>query len=485
MYEIKQSTAITVPVFAHDVNGDAVAGKVDGDFTKRISKNGGAFAAMTVAITEMENGWYSVPLSSAHTDTLGVLSITFTAGGVKQINLQFRVAARITDDLAFPATSGRSMVVDAAGLVDANTVKLGPTGAGTAQTAKDVGLAVPAAAAGASGGLLISGANAGTTTLGALTITGATTHTGNVVLSDGLTISAPSTLNRAGLDIIGNGTGAAIKLAAGATGKGIAITTTAGDGLSILPTGGHGIVATANGTNMHGAVITGGTAGVSDGMKLVAGTGGVDLRANQTGNLTGNVSGSVGSVTGAVGSVTGAVGSVTGAVGSVTANVNAVLTNGAHGGAAATLQLGGAGGLTGNITGNLTGSVGSVTGAVGSVTGSVGSVTGAVGSVTGNVGGNVAGSVGSVTAAVTVGTNNDKTGYTLSAAGVTAIWAEVMTGTTTAVQAVRGFIAAMLGKASGLDTLAPKYRNIADTKDVISATTDANGNRSAVTLDLT
>ena len=56
----------------------------------------------------------------------------------------------------------------------------------------------------------------------------------------------------------------------------------------------------------------------------------------------------------------------------------------------------------------------SVTGAVGSVTGSVGSVTGAVGSVTGNVGGNVVGSVASVTAAVTVGTNNDKTGYSLT-----------------------------------------------------------------------
>jgi hypothetical protein len=58
----------------------------------------------------------------------------------------------------------------------------------------------------------------------------------------------------------------------------------------------------------------------------------------------------------------------------------------------------------------------SVTGAVGSVTGAVGSVTGAVGSVTGNVGGSVVGSVASVTAAVTVGTNNDKTGYSLTQA---------------------------------------------------------------------
>jgi hypothetical protein len=56
--------------------------------------------------------------------------------------------------------------------------------------------------------------------------------------------------------------------------------------------------------------------------------------------------------------------------------------------------------LTGNITGNLSGSVGSVTGAVGSVTGAVASVTGAVGSVTGNVGGNVVGTVASVVGAV-------------------------------------------------------------------------------------
>lgn len=91
---------------------------------------------------------------------------------------------------------------------------------------------------------------------------------------------------------------------------------------------------------------------------------------------------------------------------------------------------GAVGSVTGNVGGNVTGSVGSVVGAVGSVTGAVGSVTGNVGgnvvgtvasvvgavaSVTGNVGGNVVGSVASVTAGVTVTTNNDKTGYALSA----------------------------------------------------------------------
>jgi len=38
-----------------------------------------------------------------------------------------------------PATAGRTVVVDSAGLIDATAVKIGPTGAATAQTAADVG----------------------------------------------------------------------------------------------------------------------------------------------------------------------------------------------------------------------------------------------------------------------------------------------------------------------------------------------------------
>lgn len=117
MYPLKQSTTITVPVFAHDANGDAVTGLLDAGFTKRISKNGGAFAAMTVTITEMENGWYSVPLSTSHTDTLGILSVTFTHASCKQINVQLRIHARIPDNLAYPTTSGRSIDVTTGGTV--------------------------------------------------------------------------------------------------------------------------------------------------------------------------------------------------------------------------------------------------------------------------------------------------------------------------------------------------------------------------------
>ena len=72
----------------------------------------------------------------------------------------------------------------------------------------------------------------------------------------------------------------------------------------------------------------------------------------------------------------------------------------------------------------LTGTTISTSQVVASVTGAVGSVTGSVGSVTG--------AVGSVTSTVTVGTNNDKTGYSLATAPPTAaaiadaVWDEIM-----------------------------------------------------------
>ena len=100
MYPVKQSTALTVPVYIHDVNGDAVLGLVDGGFTKRISKGSGAFGAMTVTITEKENGWYDVPISASHSDTLGLLTITLLHGSAKQVNLQFRVEANLNDDIS-------------------------------------------------------------------------------------------------------------------------------------------------------------------------------------------------------------------------------------------------------------------------------------------------------------------------------------------------------------------------------------------------
>ena len=117
--------------------------------------------------------------------------------------------------------------------------------------------------------------------------------------------------------------------------------------------------------------------------------------------------------------------------------------------------------IVGNITGNLSGSVGSVIGAVGSVTGAVGSVTGAVGSIAAN----------------------GLSASSLAADAVDEILDEqIGDGTVTMRQALRVLIAGMAGKLSGAATTTVTIRNLADSADVVVATVDADGNRSATTV---
>lgn len=68
--------------------------------------------------------------------------IVITTGTVDSVSVVGSVVGSFTlrkNSALKPSTAGRTLVVDAAGLADANTVKLGPSGSGTAQTARDVG----------------------------------------------------------------------------------------------------------------------------------------------------------------------------------------------------------------------------------------------------------------------------------------------------------------------------------------------------------
>lgn len=489
-----------------------------------------------------------------------------TVGGVSVVGYVVGAFSIENRSALRPATAGRTLVVDANGLADANTVKLGPTGSGTAQTARDIGASV----------LLSSG-----------TGTGQLDFTSGVVKANLAQILGTALTETAGL-------------LAGAFKKFFNVAT---------PTG------TVN--SIPDAV-----AGAAGGL-MIAGSNAATT-VNITGNITGNLSGSVGSVTGAVGSVTGAVGSVTGnvggnvtgSVGSVAGNVGGNVTgsvgsvaaggiaaasfaagaidataiaNGAidaatfaagaidaaaiatnaidadalaadavaeiadgvwdeliagHLGAGSTgaaLNAAGsagdpwatalpgaygagtagnivgtnldaavstrstyAGGAVASVTGNVGGNVnGNVVGSVGSVTGAVGSVTGAVGSVTGNVGGNVAGSVGSIAAnglsAASIAANaitaakiatDAITSAQLAASAANEIADAVLdradaieTGITLR-QAERVILSATAGKSDGFPGNPVHYRDTSDTKDRITATTDADGNRTAVTLDV-
>lgn len=59
----------------------------------------------------------------------------------------------------------------------------------------------------------------------------------------------------------------------------------------------------------------------------------------------------------------------------------------------------------------------------------------------------------------------------------------IVEGSTTWVQSARLWNAALFGESNGLDTTTAHYRDIADTKNRITATVDPDGNRSSVTLD--
>ena len=77
----------------------------------------------------------------------------------------------------------------------------------------------------------------------------------------------------------------------------------------------------------------------------------------------------------------------------------------------------------------------------------------------------------------------DKADFSLSAAAVDAILDDVVEGTLTLRQAMRLILAALVGKSSGGGSGTIVFRDLADTKNRISATVDANRNRTAVTRD--
>lgn len=285
-----RNVATKIAVFAFTTTDGTPKTGDAANLTAYVSKDYGAVTVLAdITATELDatnaKGWYLFDVAQAESNADALI---FSG---KSATANISVVAQYIHTAPNRFTT---MVIDAAGLVDANMVKAGPTGSGAAVAAG----AIPNAVAGTAGGLFIAGSNAATT-YAALTVTGATTLTGNMLLSDGLTINA-STGNRSGINVTGNGTGSGLLLTGGATGNAFSLVggATSGNGLNVTTTDGHGVSVTATGTSKHGLVATGGNLGTSDGIKGVAGTGGVDIRAGITGNITGNLSGSVGSVTG-------------------------------------------------------------------------------------------------------------------------------------------------------------------------------------------
>lgn len=92
---------------------------------------------------------------------------------------------------------------------------------------------------------------------------------------------------------------------------------------------------------------------------------------------------------------------------------------------------------------------------------------------------------GRIDASVGAMVANVLTASALAADAVDEIWDEIFEGSLTARQGLRLFLSALVGKLAGAATTTVTIRDNADTKARVTATVDADGNRTAVTLDAT
>jgi len=135
---------------ALDVNNQAVRKTALTTFTVYRSRNGGAATAYTTpTVAELDAvnmpGLYSLAIDEDTTIASGSDAeeyvVHITQASMAPVTRAIELFRRDT-------TTGKTIVVDSAGLADANVVKLGPTGTGTAQTARDVGATLGVAGAG-------------------------------------------------------------------------------------------------------------------------------------------------------------------------------------------------------------------------------------------------------------------------------------------------------------------------------------------------
>jgi hypothetical protein len=94
---LKQSTARNIVVFMTDAT-DNITGKTGLTLTITASKNGAAFASITPTVTELSNGFYSLALTSSHTDTLGDLALYITGTGADPVGMIGQVVLGLPGD---------------------------------------------------------------------------------------------------------------------------------------------------------------------------------------------------------------------------------------------------------------------------------------------------------------------------------------------------------------------------------------------------
>jgi hypothetical protein len=401
-----------------------------------------------------------------------------------------------------PTTAGRTLVVDASGLADATAVKVGPSGSATAQTAGDIPARLPAALVSGRMDSSVGAYQSGLTPLQP-TVAGRTldVSAGGEAGLDWANIGSPTTtVGLSGTTIKAVTDGVALSAAAvqavwdaltsalttvGSIGKLLvdnidaAITsrlapTTAGRTLDVTATGEAGIDwnnigAPTTTVNLSGTTIKTATDVEADTQDIqtrlpAALTANGNMKSSLVEILTTALTETAGQLAGAfkkwfnVAAPTGTVNSLPDAV------------------------AGAAGGVA--IVGSDMGSVASVVADVGITQTGADKVWASAARTLTSFGSLVADVATAVWGAATRTLSAFAFAVDLSATAVDNIWDEAVDGTVTARESVRLANSANGGKLSGAATTSVKIRDLADTKDRVTATVDASGNRTAVTRNL-
>ena len=259
-YDILKGSSGTALVFLMVQSSDHITGLTGATVTVTLSKNGGAFASPSGAVSEIANGWYKVAGNATDSNTAGPLALHATATSGDPTDV---VVGNVIDATA--AVYGGNLVNIAGSAVSTTTAQLGVNVASINSVA-------------ATSVTTIS-ANQGTTQPVNFSGTGSTAY----VKSDTEQLNAQAVTAAAGVTFPAS-VASPTNITAG--------TITTVTNLTNAPTAGDFTATMKSSLNSS-------------------------TPASVT-TVTGNVNGSVGSVTGAVGSVTGNVGgNVTGSVGSI------------------------------------------------------------------------------------------------------------------------------------------------------------------------
>lgn len=117
----KKNEAFTVTFPIYDADGDLVSAAASLD--SEVSKDGGTFTDATAEATEVatSSGVYTLALTSGemNADRVATITKTATAGAKTAVNVMYTVTRQLVD-LAYPATSGRSITVESDGVAHAD-----------------------------------------------------------------------------------------------------------------------------------------------------------------------------------------------------------------------------------------------------------------------------------------------------------------------------------------------------------------------------